>query len=247
VALLLPLAAGLRAESAPRLQLIDRDPGHGVTLRPGEPLYLRVRYRSAMPIRILVNGQYRGEVVLGFRQDGEELFPAGAGEATVWLAYPRAVTIDEVRLRVLNANWARVAVADFPMAASWTGAAGSRADAATKPWVADLTPGQRQRLAEASEPVEASGGLDSLQLMFLCVPGYLLLQAGLAFWTSGGWRKATLAPAVIMVPILAYTVLALAGGSNLWPLLMLFTAPLAFLYLVVLGVSLVLWRLARAA
>jgi hypothetical protein len=83
--------------------------------------------------------------------------------------------------------------------------------------------------------------------MFLCVPGYLLLQAGLAFWTSGGWRKATLAPAVIMVPILAYTVLALAGGSNLWPLLMLFTAPLAFLYLVVLGVSLVLWRLARAA
>ena len=56
-----------------------------------------------------------------------------------------------------------------------------------------------------------------------------------------------MAPALIMVPILAYTVLAFAAQSNLWPLLMLLSAPLAFLYLVLLSVVLLLRRLARAA
>ena len=88
---------------------------------------------------------------------------------------------------------------------------------------------------------------DPFDLIFLCVPGYFLLQATLTFWTSGGWRKATLAPAVMMVPILAYTVLAFAAQSNLWPLLRLLSAPLACLYLIVLGVFLLLRRLAKAA
>jgi hypothetical protein len=88
---------------------------------------------------------------------------------------------------------------------------------------------------------------DPFDLIFLCVPGYFLLQAVLTLCTSGGWRKATLVPAVIMVPVLAYTVLAFAAQSNLWPLLLLLSAPLACLYLVVLGVILLLRRLARAA
>lgn len=97
-------------------------------------------------------------------------------------------------------------------------------------------------LGEAGEP----GGFDPFDLIFLCVPGYFLLQAALAFWTSGGWRKASLVPAVIMVPILVFTVLAFAAQSNLWPLLLLLSAPVAFLYLVVLSVMLLLRRIAKA-
>jgi hypothetical protein len=88
---------------------------------------------------------------------------------------------------------------------------------------------------------------DPFDLIFLCVPGYFLLQAALTFWTSGGWRKATLAPAVIMAPILAYTVLAFAAQSNLWPLLLILSAPLACLYLVILGMILLLRHLVRPA
>jgi hypothetical protein len=88
---------------------------------------------------------------------------------------------------------------------------------------------------------------DPFDLIFLAVPGYFVLQAVLTLGTSGGWRKATLAPAVIMVPVVAYTVLAFAAQSNLWPLLLLFSAPLACLYLVVLGLILLLRCLARAA
>jgi hypothetical protein len=88
---------------------------------------------------------------------------------------------------------------------------------------------------------------DPFDLIFLAIPGYFVLQAALTFGTSGGWRKATLVPAVIMAAVLAYTVLALAAQSNLWPLLLLLSAPLACLYLVVLGVILLFRRLARGS
>jgi hypothetical protein len=34
-----------------------------------------------------------------------------------------------------------------------------------------------------------------------------------------------------MIPLLLYTLAALAAGSNLWPLMLIFLTPLAFLYL----------------
>ena len=225
------------------------DAGRDTILRNGEPLYLRFRYQSAIPIHILLSGYYRGEVVQGFRHDSEELFPAGNREATVWLAYPSAARIDQVVVRLWNANKARVAAATFPIEAEWTDAnqLGAGAERQTKSWVADLTPGQRERMAATLSEVGESGGFDPLDLIFLFVPGYCLLQAALTFKTSGGWRKATLVPAVIMVPVLAYTVLAFAAQSNLWPLLLLLTTPLAFLYLVVLTLILLVSRITKAA
>jgi len=215
--LVLPFAAAAPSEPAPRLRLLDSDPGQDVVLRGGEPLYLRLRYQSAIPIHILVSGYHRGDVVRNYRQDSEELFPAGDREATVWLAYPRDAKVDQVRIRLWNANKARVAVVDFPFEAAWSGAGdpGAASRRATKSWVAKMTPGQRERMAETSSVTDEPGPCD---LIFLCVPGYLLLQAALTFGTSGRWRKATLAPAVVMVPILVFTVLAFAAQSNLWPL-----------------------------
>ena len=249
LALSLPLTAALPLDRPPTVQLIDRDPSEGAVLRAGEPLYLRLRYRSAVPLHVLVSGYLGGKLVGGFAQDGDELFPAGDREATVWLAYPRKAEIDHVQIRLWNANKARVALADFPIEAAWTGASdpGGASRRTTRSWVAELTPGQRARIAEALSAADETGGFDPFDLIFLCVPGYFLLQLALTLWTSGGWRRATLAPALIMVPILAYTVLAFAAQSNLWPLLMLLSAPLAFLYLVLLSVVLLLRRLARAA
>src|SRR5687768_11332827 len=209
---LLPSGAAVPTEQAPAPDLIDLDPGQDAVLGSLEPLYLRLRYRSATPIHILLSGHYRGDVVHGYRQDSEELFPAGKREATVWLAYPRDAKIDHVRVRLWNADKARVAVADFPVKAAWTGAKGpsEAARRMTKSWVAGLTPAQRERrtatLSGASEP----GGFDPFDLIFLCVPGYFLLQAALSFRTPGGWRKATLVPAVIMAPVVAFAVLAFA-------------------------------------
>jgi hypothetical protein len=248
LALLLPLAAAWPAGRGPILQLIDSDPGPNAVLGAGEPLYLRFRYPSAVPIRILVSGEYRGDLVAGFAQDGKELFPAGDREAAIWLAYPGERRIDRIRVRLWNANDARLAEAIFPIEAAWTGTRESSAPARreTKSWVAELTPGQRARMAERSSAASEAGGFDPLDLLFLGVPGYFLLQIALMAATSGGWRRATLAPAVVMIPVLAYTVLAFAAQSNLWPLLLLFTAPLACLYLALLALILLIGRIAKA-
>jgi hypothetical protein len=63
------------------------------------------------------------------------------------------------------------------------------------------------------------------------VPGYAVLQWRLATAMRGRLRIAALAPLVVMVPLLGYTLLAFAAGSNLWPLLLILVAPVAFLYL----------------
>lgn len=167
----------------------------------------------------------------------------------MWLAYPRDAKIDQVRVRLWNANKARVAVAEFPIRAEWRGAngGGEAAERTTESWVAQLTPAQRERMVEMLSQASQASGFDPISLLFLCVPAYVLLQAVLTSRTAGGWRKATLAPAAIMVPILGYTVLAFAARSNLWPLLMLLSAPLACLYLIGLAVILLLNRLAKAA
>ena len=247
LSLLLPCAAAAQSDSFPIIELIDSDPGQEAILSRGQPLYLRVRYRSDTPIHILVSGAYRDEVVRGFLHDGEELFPAGNREAVVWLAYRFGAKIDYVQVRIWNANKAQVAKAAFPIRAEWTAAEPGRGgEREAKIWVANLTAAQRERMAATLSDARESGGSDPFDLIFLCVPGYFLLQAALTRGTSGWRRKATLVPAVIMVPILAYTVLAFAAQSNLWPLLMLLSAPLAFLYLVVLSVILLLCRLARA-
>ena len=248
LALLLPYAAAAQPERPPTIELIDSAPGHEAVLTKGQPLYLRLRYQSDIPIHILVSGAYRGDVVQGFLHDGEELFPAGDREAVVWLAYRFGAKIDYVQVRIWNANKAQVAKAAFPIRAEWTGAADTGSDGGreAEPWVTKLTAAQRERMAATLSNAREAGGFDPFDLIFLCVPGYFLLQVALARGTSGWRRKAALVPAVIMVPILAYTVLAFAAQSNLWPLLMLLSAPLAFLYLVVLSAILLLCRLARA-
>lgn len=102
-------------------------------------------------------------------------------------------------------------------------------------------------LADAADPATGTDGFDEIALLFLSVPGYVLLQLGLARWTSGGWRKAALVPALLMVPIIGFTVLAFAAQSNLWPLLLLFASPVACLYLIVFAIILVIARIARPA
>ncbi len=79
------------------------------------------------------------------------------------------------------------------------------------------------------------------QLVMLSVPGYCILQAWFARSWSGRWRLAALVPLAGMVPAMLFSLLALSQGSNLWPLAVIFLAPLGFAYL------LVVWALRAAS
>jgi len=79
------------------------------------------------------------------------------------------------------------------------------------------------------------------QLVMLSVPGYFILQAWSARSWSGRWRMAALVPLAGMLPAVLFSVLALAQGSNLWPLAVIYLAPLGLAYL------LVVWALRAVA
>ena len=66
------------------------------------------------------------------------------------------------------------------------------------------------------------------------VPVYFVLQPLLLFRVRDGWRRAVQAPLFPMAAVLAWTIYAGLKGSNLFPLVLIFTAPLADLYLLVI-------------
>ena len=74
------------------------------------------------------------------------------------------------------------------------------------------------------------------------VPAYLVAQPLSVLRLRGGWRMAALVPLLLTVPALLFSLYALAGGSNLWPLTLIFAAGIGVVYLAVLW--LLRWRLA---
>ena len=47
---------------------------------------------------------------------------------------------------------------------------------------------------------------------------------------AGGWRVAALLPLLVVIPVVVVTIRDLQQGSNLWPLLLIFLAPVLLLY-----------------
>jgi hypothetical protein len=74
-------------------------------------------------------------------------------------------------------------------------------------------------------------------VIMLFLPAYLILQIWFGYAWHGLWRIAALVPLFVFVPALLYSVFAFSQGSNLWPIVLIFLAPLGFLYLLLLGLA----------
>jgi membrane-associated PAP2 superfamily phosphatase len=70
-----------------------------------------------------------------------------------------------------------------------------------------------------------------VETLGLTIPGYFILQVWLAKSWSGRWRLAALAPLIFIGPAILFSLYALSRGSNLWPLTIVFLAPVGFVYL----------------
>lgn len=97
---------------------------------------------------------------------------------------------------------------------------------------ADMT---RESMQAARAAADDEGGFGFglvIMLMGWSIPGYIVLQIHTLRKYRDGWRKAALVPLIATIPAFGHALIALAANSNLWPLVMLFVTPLAFLYLV---------------
>jgi hypothetical protein len=235
VAVLLTLAGLPSQASAQTVIVVATDPREGIVLAPGAPLYVRLTYTSSVPVRFQAHGYRSGRVVQdGARMNPAPSYPAGTGEAIAWVAFGGPATIDEVRIEVSDARWQPRGVERVPVAASWHAGGFAPPRAA---WVSTLSDAQQQMTSDPVKPAgETEGFLWTVLplLIFLSIAGYFILQVRAWRKWKGWWRVMGLLPLVASVPIVIYTGVALAAGSNLWPLLMIFTLPFAFLYLAVI-------------
>ena len=69
---------------------------------------------------------------------------------------------------------------------------------------------------------------------FLAALAYPMMQFRALRDMRGVWRLLAAAPFLPMAYIVAITAMALREGSNLWPILLIFTAPLGAAYLALL-------------
>jgi hypothetical protein len=240
------LAPAIVAAASPTVRIVDLDPAGSEMLRRGDALSVRLAYDSEIPLRFGVQGFARGERLANAQSNTVPVYPAGRGEAIVWLAFQESVYLDEIRVRMMDQAWQEQGVAAHPVSYFWDREPRSTPRRAA-PWVAELNDAQSAMARAAAAAQAPEEGFDGWGLLILfmgwSVPGYIVLQVyALARWRAG-WRTAALVPLLLMVPLVAYTLFALLAGSNLWPLMLIFLTPLAFIYLFAVG----LLRLARPA
>lgn len=234
---LLTLAMMPAWAEAPAVRVLAADPPGSATLHPGEPVYLRLQYSSATSLRLRVRGYLHGtEQVAGARSNTMPPYPRGQGEALVWIDYARPQRVDELRVELADQDWHPLGMTlVHPVDLAWIDGRRTR-PLARSAWIDDLAREQQAMTtaALAQQPIGEQASDVLTILAAWAVPGYLVLQFLLYRRWQGGWRRLALAPLWLTVPVLAYTLFALAMGSNLWPLVMLFTFPLAFAYLLAL-------------
>jgi hypothetical protein len=204
---------------------------------------LRIEYETDRAMRVRADAFSGSERVTSITSGSPRREP-GAGEALFWLAFTEPKRVDRVVVR-LEDEETHTALAETALEVdlTWTGekgaAAGVRPD-----WIRRLQDEQDRRISAQGVPSDGwPSGMGTLVIVLAVwmVPGYFLLQPFAIWRTRGRWRWAAAAPLVPMGAVVLYTIFAFLAGSNLFPLFLIFLAPPAFLYLVVLVL------LARAA
>ena len=237
----LPLLAGGAAGAeppAPSVRIVQSHPTLFGQLAGGEAVFVRLAYTSETPLRFRVEGYAGGERVTASQSNPAPIYPAGEGEALVWMAYQPPAAIDELKVIILDIRWQPLAVKVARASLRWE--KNAPAIGQKQPgWLARLN-GEQQALAALPEPILGDIPEDLipsewvLPLAWGVVLAYLVLQVPMAIWFTGNWRWAARGPLIVTVPLFLYTIGALSAGSSLWPLALLLLAPFVLVYLVVL-------------
>ncbi len=231
------LLASTLAGAETRVQVLETDPGSPVTLGHWEKFYLRIAYTADRPIRVRADAYSGGKRVTRMT-GGSPRYEPGQGEAMFWFAFAEAQRVDHVVVWAAEDGSEKPIVqADYAVNLTWTG----QKSAAQRPraeWVARMLAEEDRRIkaeaeARANEPV-SWWSVILVQAIMGCVPIYLVLQGVLLWLWRGRWRMLAGLAAVPMALVLLYTLFALLAGSNLFPIVLIFTSPVALAYLVVL-------------
>jgi hypothetical protein len=213
-----------------------QDPADGATLAPGERLFLRIDYDSAVPVRFWAEA-YRQEVL----QETTAIkrtppYDAGHGEALVWVAFDEPIRITAVRVTAFDLAWQELGSQILDMTVTWEGAPSSQPRQPAD-WVRPLQKHHRQVFDTALDPLPEKPNLFYdvfLVVALISVPCYLLLQIRMLRRYRGSWRRYAAAPLFPLVPMALYSLIGLGLETNHWVIFLTYYTPVALLYLGIL-------------
>lgn len=223
------------AQSPLSLEVAAVDPDNAGQITLNHNLSLKVHFTSSVPIRLTAEGRFQGRVVQDL-SNASPVYPPGVGDALVWISYRQPTQIDEVLVHAFDENFKPLTTLAVPISVEWATNVPMQTVA---PWVRS-TAAEQTRLISQAVRVNASGfdlfGTALFAFLYLSILGYPFLQA-YSLWKDG-WFGLAGVPLLLMIPLFIHAGSALMAGSNLWPLLLLFGAPFAFGYLIILRI----WR-----
>ena len=228
--------AGGGEYSVPSVRIMQSHPALFGQLAGDQTVFVRLAYKSDTTVRFQIEGYAKGEKVTETRSNPKPRYPAGEGEALVWMAFDPPAVIDELKITILDDRWQPLAVKIVQAGLRWENEAPATG-AARPAWVARLDNAQ-QILAAVPEPKPADAPKDLiprewiLPLAWAFVAAYVVLQVPMALWLTGKWRLAARVPLLATVPFFLYAIGAFSAGSNLWSLVLLLAAPFVLVYLV---------------
>ena len=156
-------AGGTRAaeHAVPSVQIMQSHPSLFGQLAGGQAVFVRLAYSSEQPVRFRIEGYSAGERVTESRSNPTPRYPAGAGEALVWLAFdPPVAPADPVTpVTIINAPKAEAratATATATVTANWR-AAFDACEHADDPEEAT------KLLREIQEALDATGPVDGFR------------------------------------------------------------------------------------
>jgi hypothetical protein len=234
------------------VHIVATDPATPVILNKFEKLNIRVGYSSDRRVRVRVEPFY-GETPLPSLTGGAASYEAGEGEAYFWISYDNAVKINRAQITLLDDETNKpMATADAALDVSWSGVATGvirpDADWARRMRLDSERQGKEDFARREAKRLALGGARTGAVLDIVMaagawmVPGYFILQAVFLLRWKGGWRTAALIPLVPMSLVLGFVFYAtVVRGSNIAPVIIVFTAPVGLVFLVVL------WLLRRSA
>jgi len=223
------------------VQLAETDPESGGSLAVDQQLFLKVTYRSDIPLVFRYSAYLHGEKLeAGFYSGHPELQSAGESQALGWIGFSTVTHIDELRVEILNGERQKIAEISRPFEFSWKQAAAIPGERQKADWVKKLERHEEWQRAQTFDPFEQRKKTLNEFLFYLncaSIPLYLLLQ-GYALWRfRGRWRDLATVPLVSLVPLVLASLVGFGMELRYWVVFIFRGTPFALAYLVALWLA----------
>ena len=241
MALLLLAATPARGDFDLHVQLAETDPGVGGTLAVEQQLFLKVDYRSDIPLVFQYSAYLHGEKQeADFYSGYPQLQSAGQHAALGWIGFSSPTQIDELRIDIFDAKRQKIGEISKPFSFLWENAAAVTGKRHKAPWVSQLERYEERERLNTVDPFEKRRrALDAFLfgLDIVSIPLYGLLQFFTLWRFRGRWRDLAAVPLVSLVPLVLGSLIGFGMELRYWVVFIFRGTPFALLYLIIVWLT----------